>query len=398
MTTPAISRDIVTPTMRTVITSSDTIPPASTDLGMQDTSWDSESRPQSSNGPLVKGFRYCHPWSHSGRLWSVGGGTCQSQVLTGTHLKRVWPGTSFWNGGNHLTPPLPLVPSQNLINTAEVKALNKLKSQDLHLGNFLAEGRRTINMVAGTALTIARGINRFRHSSPSGWINVTRYQRGNLPPSKWNCIPNAWLQLQYGWLPLLSDVYGAINHLDRRSRFEIPYVTVRSGADSTDIIVKTVSGATFASVAHLEFEQLQQARVTLVYGLIDAQLAELSSLGLINPVEIVWELLPYSFVVDWLVPIGTWLSALTADAGFQFVTGTKSLRSSLKFKGIRDVSYSAPNTVTSISAPTYSGHAKSYTRTCYAGSPVPGLYVKSPLSVKHMLNALALLAQSIGRR
>jgi len=33
------------------------------------------------------------------------------------------------------------------------------------------------------------------------------------------------------------------------------------------------------------------------------------SLGLVDPVQIAWEVVPYSFVVDWFLPIGTYLSA-----------------------------------------------------------------------------------------
>jgi hypothetical protein len=33
------------------------------------------------------------------------------------------------------------------------------------------------------------------------------------------------------------------------------------------------------------------------------------SLGLVNPAEIAWEVVPYSFVVDWFLPIGSYISA-----------------------------------------------------------------------------------------
>jgi len=41
------------------------------------------------------------------------------------------------------------------------------------------------------------------------------------------------------------------------------------------------------------------------------------SLG--NPMELAWELIPFSFVVDWFLPIGNWISALDATL---HVTGT----------------------------------------------------------------------------
>ena len=34
-----------------------------------------------------------------------------------------------------------------------------------------------------------------------------------------------------------------------------------------------------------------------------------SSLGLANPALVAWELVPFSFVIDWVLPIGSWLTA-----------------------------------------------------------------------------------------
>lgn len=41
-----------------------------------------------------------------------------------------------------------------------------------------------------------------------------------------------------------------------------------------------------------------------------------------NPLELAWELIPFSFVVDWLIPIGNALSALDALHGVQDIRGT----------------------------------------------------------------------------
>lgn len=302
---------------------------------------------------------------------------------------------SFALGGNVFSPPSPPSPSSNLINSVEVKALNKLKSQDFHLGNFLAESRQTIGMVANSARTIAKQVHNFRRKSPLGWASVLKYQHGNLPKSKWPCIPSAWLELQYGWIPLMSDIRGALFHLSRRSRFDLPIVTVKSTGRSEDVITTGNIGCrAFSAVYKHNYIVKQQVKVTLSYGMADPGLAELSSLGLINPLEIVWEVIPYSFVVDWFLPVGGWLSALTADVGYSFVSGTKSTKTEMYFKGVSDLYYNAPGYDVTITPSGMAGFTRNYSRTCYSGSPVPGLYVKNPLSALHLANALALLAQA----
>jgi hypothetical protein len=104
-------------------------------------------------------------------------------------------------------------------------------------------------------------------------------------------------------------------------------------------------------------------------------------------------------VVDWLVPVGSWLSALTADAGYTFITGGQSVKTEMKFKESRITN--VPNGSTKIITshpPSFFGGRDTFARTCYSGSPVPGLYVKNPFSFEHCANALALLALAFRKR
>lgn len=47
------------------------------------------------------------------------------------------------------------------------------------------------------------------------------------------------------------------------------------------------------------------------------ELFALASLGLLNPASLAWELVPLSFVVDWIVPVGPFLEAMTAGVGIE---------------------------------------------------------------------------------
>jgi hypothetical protein len=139
-----------------------------------------------------------------------------------------------------------------------------------------------------------------------------------------------------------------------------------------------------------------EVRVFLVYKLLSPVLAEMSSLGLINPAEIVWELLPYSFVVDWFVPVSAWLSALTADVGFSFLTGGYSNKAEIRAPVVSGATGFSNGSIThyDLVSPSYFGRNKAFVRTCFEGSPVPGFYVKNPLSFTHVANAAALLKQA----
>jgi len=47
--------------------------------------------------------------------------------------------------------------------------------------------------------------------------------------------------------------------------------------------------------------------------------------GFTNPINLAWEILPFSFVVDWFLPIGPYLEAFTAFDGLEFVDGSQTL-------------------------------------------------------------------------
>jgi hypothetical protein len=46
-----------------------------------------------------------------------------------------------------------------------------------------------------------------------------------------------------------------------------------------------------------------------------------------NPAYLAWELIPYSFVVDWAIPIGDWLMSLDALFGVKKIEGVVTTKS-----------------------------------------------------------------------
>lgn len=356
--------------------------------------WVRDVRPASGNGGRIGGFRLCRGFSHSGGTMEYSGDASYTVKQGVSITKKTFSGACFWVSG--ITPPDPTLPSSNMENACLVKALNRVKSQDVHLGNFFAEGQKTVDMVGLRARQIGDQVFNWRRRNPaSQWELVRQWQRGNLPRYLWCKIPSSWLELQYGWIPLMSDLYGGLNHLYRRSRFQIPYVTGKAQQGGEDILTQNCNAVEDGFSTVLKFRQQQVVRIGLFYQISNPVLAELSSLGLINPLEIVWELTRYSFVVDWFIPIGSWLSALTADAGMTFISGYKSSSSEMRFDGATPVSIPNGTSIVegTVSPPSLGGKMKAFVRTCYASSPVPGLYVKSPVSLLHATNAIALLAQ-----
>ena len=370
--------------------------------------------PASGNAVMLKGFKYCRPWSKTFGKYEF------------TSSGKPGARTRFYNAGGqdayvsygdaatwmlsqtNIMPGLPTLPSGNIVNAALVAALNKLKDQDFHLGNFVAESHKALEMIGDRFTSIADSVESFRRKRPKDWEKVKLLQKGNLPRKWWYRIPNYWLETQYGWKPLMQDIYGALHHILRTSRYEVPYVYVESHKTTTTSFTHSLNllgGPIYlagSGSADLLYDDKQDVWVNLVYGITSPLLAELSSLGLLNPAEILWETTRFSFVVDWALPIGPWLSALTAPAGFNFVTGSLSLMVKREFvsssmKGNMPSPVVVPFAVDYYrypSAPVIQSTVGLFDRSCYLSSPVPGLYVKNPLSFDHVANGLSLLVQA----
>jgi hypothetical protein len=112
-----------------------------------------------------------------------------------------------------------------------------------------------------------------------------------------------------------------------------------------------------------------------------------NSIGLLNPLTIAWEVLPFSFVVDWFVNIGDCIAEAGAFNGVTILDGGFSLSTTFSgdVKESNPLPYDVPNRM--------SVFTRRYTRQPGVQT-VPTLRVKSdPLSIKKLITSAALMRQ-----
>lgn len=68
-------------------------------------------------------------------------------------------------------------------------------------------------------------------------------------------------------------------------------------------------------------DQTHVVKVGIKAYVSDATLAQIGSHGLTNPAALAWELFPLSFVIDWFIPIGSFLDGLSTSLGMEFRDG-----------------------------------------------------------------------------
>ena len=302
---------------------------------------------------------------------------------------------SFW--GNTINEgPLPFELSGWHDAASIMEAKEQLQASPVNFGVMLAEVKETSELVGSAAMTIARQVQAFRRTrDPEGhiWRKIRQASR----PSE---IPKKWLELQYGWNPLMSDVAGACNALSNTVSERKPLEFVRGKSHSRDESVRVVGGGPSGYGSDCSLEVLTKkkigARTDLVYRLREPLLATFSSLGLVNPALIVWEKVPYSFVVDWFLPVGGWLNSAGADAGWDFITGSTTNYMHVT-KSIQNVRYRSNNPCWRFtgSSPTLRWTHRQMQRRVHSSSPVPGLHFNpEPLSLTRLANGLSLLVDA----
>lgn len=317
--------------------------------------------------------------------WAVWFGRGTADALHGSALSTIAPGCGIYlpNFGKDVAVP------QGMIDQVTTEMLGKLADRKVHLGNALAESKKTIGTIVSRmtkVLSAYRAIRKGNVALAAKHLGID-FRRGFLHRS----IADSWLEMQYGWKPLLADIYGANEalHAPARQVSQIVRVSRQIARTSED------AGWTYPGT-DVTGSCLISLKAYAFYRVSDETQVWLSSLGLLNPLEIAWELTPFSFVVDWFIPVGDWLTGLTAATGMTFIDGGYAIKARGKFVATK-IPIDVPNPGEPVLNPRFdmkiTSEAANFTRVKMNSPPRPSLYAKSPYSDQRVFNAVALLTQ-----
>jgi len=291
----------------------------------------------------------------------------------------------------------------NLDGRARNALLEKLKDQKANLAELGAETVRTAKLMENTAWNFINCFIHLKHGRygaaaralgvPPKLRRQSRFskefaKRGSLAAA------NGWLSLRYGWEPLLQDIYGSCEVIAAKHE-SIGFVTCRKRVKRITNLDKKIS--TVLSGKQVETQVLTGTKSTYIqysvtYYKSKALVTSLAQLGCTNPALLAWELVPYSFVVDWMLPIGSWLSNQDATLGLEFYSGYSTIFSKTHWNSeLTRVGVNASNIFRNqkMNEAKMDVFCKRTVLTSFPSSAPPSF--KNPLSIRHMENALALL-------
>jgi len=285
-----------------------------------------------------------------------------------------------------------------LRDRALITALAALKGKNVDLGVAFAERKQTAEFVSDTIGSIVSSVRNLKRGrvrkamADLGLTHKAREPRG----SNW---PRKWLELQYAARPLYSDIYGSVVALSKRDAGDWR-VTAKGSASKEISRTRPPSGGGNVGEYYGTLNGSLGVRVRIDALPSAGPLAAARSVGLTNPALIAWELVPFSFVVDWALPIGDYLNSLDAYLGFDSWYIVTSVRS----EGIWVGTGRSPFPTATPDRNGIENNFREYkrifslSRTVSTEKLLPVMpRFKDPTSLSHLATSLSLLTQVFGK-
>lgn len=270
----------------------------------------------------------------------------------------------------------------------DTEVMNKVGDRKASHGESIGEAKQTANHIARTASDLAKAYLMARKGNWKGVANALKVNPRKHPPNQ--SAGERWLEYQYGWKPMMADIYDNGNLLLKGFREKKMIMSsVRRLTEHED--ARSDSQRIDQEPWHVTASCVDFAKV--FYSIDDNFVSRINQVGLLNPLEIAWALTPYSFVVDWFLPVGNMLQALTDRVGVTFIDGCYGtwVESSVRqLPNPYGSKYQSPMTSNS---QWVTVDSLAYDRTKMTGFPWPSPYIKNPFSSTHILSAMALIGQ-----
>ncbi len=148
--------------------------------------------------------------------------------------------------------------------------------------------------------------------------NPETKERLYIPPE--NLISELWLEISFGWKPLLEDIFKSSELM--RKQYEDPNTRYQASGGYTSNLTVPVS------IHPTEFcywlspkrsgisTKSTTCKYITIYSCDSEARSKLAQSGITNPLLVAWDVLPFSFIVDWFLPVNNYLKAMESYSGF----------------------------------------------------------------------------------
>jgi len=195
--------------------------------------------------------------------------------------------------------------------------------QSMAGGAFLGELKEAIEMIHHPAAALRASLDRYHRIVRKNVRGFKRYRSFRTKKSERDAlnvvVANTWLEAVFGWRPLLGDIDDGMKALARLNTYRPTRKLVTAFGEDFPSPSSTVSSSVINNWTY-RVETLTTSRVLVkYYGMVLCDTSDLSSpasrfreefgLRWDQLVPTIWELIPYSFLVDYFTNLGNIIQA-----------------------------------------------------------------------------------------
>lgn len=324
------------------------------------------------------------------------------------------------------------LPSLSAADASVVKARNNLADRKASFAESLLEGRQSISYMSGRSgqllefvraaarrdprrMARALGLSpksraakkayrRFKLREPAHAKSLNRGQRAEFSKAGVNNISSAWLEYWFAISPIVADL-GAIAAFIGEGAETQKYRVKGAGFHGLDQVITSSfhsEGVRYIEpyVTYTVVKTYEPSCYTSLWYTIDSSdMRRMTRFGFTDLPQALWAVVPWSFAVDWVLPVSEVLRSLSATQGLTFKGGSTTRIVKAVAEGnpqIHDPYENDPDRYNDHSFDFSGGVAKGFRmeRSVYAPNEEPNpvtSWIKDPLDAWKATTILALL-------
>lgn len=216
--------------------------------------------------------------------------------------------------------------SQLTYNKAHSEYVSEIASVTAEMAVNISQRQQALDMIASRLIDMRNTLTALRRGSAKdlrkSLRNGFKYngKARSKDPGSQRVLHHAkspadlWLEYHFGWDPLIKDIQSAAEVLDSG----IPPASAQ-GRSSRTVRIPSYVGLddTYQKII-LSGEEKIAWKLGSKVGVSNPDLWLANQMGVINPAVVVWDLIPFSFVLGWVVNVSQYLEAFNGFWGLSF--------------------------------------------------------------------------------
>lgn len=167
----------------------------------------------------------------------------------------------------------------------------------------LAERHQAISMMTQRLTQVYQLCRHLRRGDLRGAAGVIGFKDLASVRNASRSFAKNFLEWHFGWSPLIQDIYTSAEILSQ------DFKPKKVSGSARSVVLAVGQGLSPGQWGNKgEQKYTVKCRVAGSYRVTNPNLRLASQMGLTNPATVAWELVPFSFVVDWFINIGDFLA------------------------------------------------------------------------------------------